>query len=444
MHNEPGFEDRLERALRRYADEAMQPFDADEIVERAVGSARRASRFGVLGPSLAPLTLIVTLLLLLALTIAAVVLTAPEELRPAPYEPSHSPLGFIVSGDSGVTVIDDTESFTLVSDEHHERIAWAYPDHRGGIIYQHELTPEPWPRGAVLWLPAGAMEPRLLAEPAQEAILDETWIAPVGTVISRSGRALFLYVSTEVPTEDGDRYLSRLMAASLDSQEERHEVTAWLEDGSFEGRYGVVAGGDAVALIHHLTGHDASGELCATVTLLSVDDGSRLPSVDECLEGAWRRWELALGHDGRTLAGWDSDASRFVARDLLTGAIVEDNIIQVPSSAFWARPAPTPGGWLILLHDESDVVLLDLAGHETLRVAVPGDAGWWTIPYFDPIQLSPESRLGSGSGTLPRQPGDGGLPRHELPDPVPAIARSSSTSRLGGTTAAWPRFSFTY
>jgi hypothetical protein len=411
MRSDSDFEDRLSLALRRYADEVVQPFDADEIVERAVGTPRRAQRFSVFGPSLAPLTLIATLLLLLALTIAAVVLTAPEELPVR---------GLIVSGDSGVTVVDGTESFTLVSDEHHERIAWAYPDQRGGIIYQHEVTPEPWPPGAVMWLPAGATQPQLLAEPAQGPTLDETWIAPVGTVISGSGRALFLYLSTEVPAEEGSRYLSRLMAADLDSQGEHHEVTAWLEDGSFEGRYGVVAGGDAVALIHHLTRHDTSGEVCATVTLLSVDDGSSLLPSDGCLEGAWRRWESALGYDGRTLAGWDADASRFMARNLLTGEIVEDIVIQVPPSAFWERPVPTPDGWLLLLHHESDVVLLDLAGREALRVVVPGDAGWSKIPYFDALRLSQGARLGSGSSMLPCQPSDGEHPGQDLPEPVAA------------------------
>jgi hypothetical protein len=420
MHSDSAFEDRVATALRMYADEAVQPFDADEIVERAVGSPRRPLRFGMLPRSSVPVTLIAMLLLLVALTIAVMALAAPEELRPVPHEPSDLPLGFIVSGESGVTIVDAEESFTLVSDEFHERIAWAYPDRRGGIIYQHDVTPDPWPQGAVMWLRAGATEPLLLAPPAQEATLHAPPIAPIGTVISGSGRAQFIFVATERPAVEGERYLSRLMAADLDASGEHRELTAWREDGSFDGRYGVVAGGSVVALIHHMTRHDTSGQVCSRVTLLSVDDGSRVPSSGECLEGAWRRWVTALGHDDRTLAGWDEDASRFVAGDLLTGEIVEDTVIRVPPSTFWGRPVSSPRTWFVLLRRETEVLLLDLAGREAWRRVIPLGSDWWTIPYFDPIRVDEEAGLGSGSGTLPCQLSWSELPDQELPPPVAA------------------------
>lgn len=75
MHSDTAFETRLARALRTYTDAVALPFDADAIVDGAIGTPRRPMRFGLL---LAPLAV---LALLAALAVGITLLWKPE---PAP------------------------------------------------------------------------------------------------------------------------------------------------------------------------------------------------------------------------------------------------------------------------------------------------------------------------------------------------------------------------
>lgn len=404
MHSDSGFEDRLSLALRRYADEVVQPFDADEIVERAVGTPRRPQRFSVFGPSLAPLTLIVTLLLLLALTIATVVLTAPEELRPVRHEPSDFPLGFISAGERGVAVIDETGSHILESDEYYERIAWALSDQRAGLIFQHKVTPEPWPQGAVMWLRAGATEPEVL-------LPNSVW--PVGVTTAGEAASLFVFA---VPGAD-QGCAERLMVLDLDLASGRGTREIARVPGTIcLGWSGWAAvGGESVVIM------DISETSCPVATLIGASDGAPVQTAVTCLPEVLGSG-TALGLDGRTMAFWDYETARLVLIDLVSGATIDDRTVPVPADRWPGldRPLANLGGWTILVQRNGRIHLFDLEGAEIMSFAAPDAAVGEAVPYYGPLSLAVGTRLGSGSDVLPCQPSDGELPAQELPEPVAA------------------------
>jgi hypothetical protein len=78
MDNDTIFEMRLVRALRDYTDQAVLPFDPDEVTARAIGLRRRPMRLRVL---LVPL---VALALLVVVAIGVVTLSKPDEPDPSP------------------------------------------------------------------------------------------------------------------------------------------------------------------------------------------------------------------------------------------------------------------------------------------------------------------------------------------------------------------------
>ena len=77
--------------------------------------------------------------------------------------------GIVISGFDGV-------EGRLTSDLYYEPIAWVISDGAGGIIFQHEVTPLPWPQGTILHLAAGAVDPIQLVVPEPE-----TYLRPLDT-----------------------------------------------------------------------------------------------------------------------------------------------------------------------------------------------------------------------------------------------------------------------
>ncbi len=67
--------------------------------------------------------------------------------------------GIVMSGFDG-------SSGALTSDRYYEAIARVISDDAGGLIFQHEVTPLPWPQGSILHLPAGAAGPTVLVAPS--------------------------------------------------------------------------------------------------------------------------------------------------------------------------------------------------------------------------------------------------------------------------------------
>jgi hypothetical protein len=338
--------------------------------------------------------------------------------------PSEWPLGVVVTDRDGVVVVPfdaPDESITLRSDAYYEGVAWAFSDQQGGLIFRHDVTPPPWPPGAVLWLRSGATRPELLVPPVAPSEADEAAIVPVGMATAGDGHALFVYAIVDYGSD-----VSTIMAADLSAGGVLRVLSGL--DGRVDamwGRYDATVGGDVVALV------DRQVEDCPTVTLLRVDDGSRIPSTPDCLPGG--PWDLrALSHDGRSLGSLpDPDGdSRLTATvtDLATGATLHETPIRLPDGFLLMQLHSSPGGWAVYVETSNEILLQDLDGDVRVRIETS------TLPlsewrgmealYHHRIDLASDASLSSGRGELPCQPTASELTARELPAAVAATRQA--------------------
>jgi hypothetical protein len=337
-----------------------------------------------------------------------------------------SELGIVTAGREGVLLVpfdSPDEPIRLTSDETFEPIMWAMADQRGGLIFQHEVTPPPWPPGAVLWLRAGATRPEVLIPPEapwQESSYPRAGILPIGMATTSDGRALFVYAVEDpepLGSYDSRTIPTRIMVADVDGDGALRELA--VVEGSirpFSGRYeaATVMGGGVVALLE--------GDDCRTVTLIHVDDGSTEPGAADCVEMGSLERGAALSYDGRSLA-WITERTVTVL-DLETGATVQKSLTREPVGVI-----ASPDGWLAYTESGGEVLLVDLDDRERFRIdANPSPALYpraplfarWGLPYHHPFDLGSDASLGSGSGELPCQPSTAALPVQQLPEPVAA------------------------
>ncbi|HKX76537.1 MAG TPA: hypothetical protein VJR05_14230, partial [Acidimicrobiia bacterium] len=75
--------------------------------------------------------------------------------------------GVAVASSAGITTygLDGTITAELTSDPWYETVSWALADGAGGLVFVHDITPLPWEQGSIMWLPAGASQPRPLVAP---------------------------------------------------------------------------------------------------------------------------------------------------------------------------------------------------------------------------------------------------------------------------------------
>jgi hypothetical protein len=354
----------------------------------------------------------------------------PVARVPEPF--SEWPLGLVVGHEQGVVLVPldaPDQAILLESDPGYERVLWAFPDQRGGLVFQHAVTPPPWPPGAVLWLRAGATRPELLIPPEAPWKPWHFWragILPIGMATTTHGRALFVYA-----VEDEPRSETRIMVADLDAAGALREL-ATVEGGIISPEFGpyAVAGGAVVALTDEVEG-------CLTLLrLLRVDDGAPLPGTSDCRPRGFPR----LSHDGRSLGvlEYSLDVSLYrvtvTVVDLQTGATVQEATVEIDlDSGLLPGLISSPGGWLVAIQTWREALFLDLDGGERFRVdraLLPHDispfhisAGYFTgavagFPYYHPFDLPPGASLGSGSGERPCQPFAGELAVQDLPAAV--------------------------
>ena len=89
------------------------------------------------------------------------------------------------------------------------------PDGVGGLVFQHSLTPPPWPNGSIVWLRAGSTMPTPVVAPPQP---DWPCFYSVDPLIvgQRGGGPVLLYAEHRncglptAPSEHDDLYLIRL------------------------------------------------------------------------------------------------------------------------------------------------------------------------------------------------------------------------------------------
>jgi hypothetical protein len=403
----------LEIELRRYGahlDATYPDIALDEVVRRAPSRDLRPARRGIrlavavgLVAGLAGVGFLVVAGLRTGLDAPAPVIgPAPEVVVPDDTVDGEAPSDDVESADRGSAlgqVMASTDGVYLVPLEAPEggrllssggsRIAWAMPDHQGGLIFQHDDTPEPWPRGAILWLAAGAATPEVLVAPASvwEPSSDEypsAGLWPFGIATSRDEHAVFVYTAYAA---DGR---ANLMAADLDgSGTIRQLATLDARPGFWEGDPWVLVGGELVAVVEA----DPEQEDCAVVAaLLRVDDGGHLPAGSDCLPGSTVGLR-ALSHDGRTLAAIDwpdldgtAAARAFTVEviEIATGASLEEATFDLDVRLDDVGLVPSPTGWLVYVQIAADwriegsgaLRLLRLDGSERARIDRAPMATW--------------------------------------------------------------------
>jgi hypothetical protein len=426
----------LETELRRYGahlDERYPDVTLDEIVARAPGRVRplrRGLRLAVAAAVLAGLAGVGLVLALDLLTGAAapapVIAPAPDRLDRDEASDESAPTRDVERADFGVPpglVVADRDGVYLVPLEAPEKwrllgsggfeVAWAMPDHHGGLIFQYEVTPEPWPHGAILWLRAGATIPEVLVPPAVRSPFPIAGLWPFGIATSTDGQAVFVYTAeTETPDDEAE-----LMAADLDgSGTIRQLATLDFPPGDLLARFPwPLVGGDLVAVVEP---HPEQVDCDIVALLLRVDDGARLPATSDCLPGG--QWGLrSLSHDGRTLAAIDwSDLGGTVAAreftvtviDIATGASLEEATIDLDVRLDDVGLVPTPTGWLAYVRIARDwradqlteIRVLHLDGTERTRIdrtlvpsSLPGSwVGHLTNQFYhQPFELAPDASL---------------------------------------------------
>jgi hypothetical protein len=357
----------------------------------------------------------------------------PDNMYPRPT--GEWPLGIVHSNRQGIYIIpfdSPDQPLILESDEYYEPVFWAFPDQRGGLVYQHLATPEPWPAGAVLWMRAGSMQPELLIMPQAPWHLYSyplAGIAPVGVTISSEGHALFVYIM-----EMDWRGLLRIMVVDLDNDISSREImevdvrkyrglSGWHENITW------IVGGDLVGLVNYKS-LAPNPERCVTLTLFRIDDGSTVPSpFDSCM----RAGPMKLSYDGQTLGMIVSERTldlteatlTMAVADLSTGEILEEGTIDVPGYAPISLVS-NPGGWWVYVETSNDIRLLTIKGDQQVRIEKKTIPITWHQYFHDqqfyehPLELDSLVSIDARARELPCQPHPSTLPAQDLPEAVAA------------------------
>jgi hypothetical protein len=341
-----------------------------------------------------------------------------DELPPSGAIPP--PHAIVVALRDGVEVHQlaaGSEPTRLASDPYYEAIRWAIPDGTGGLLYQHERTPPPWPPQTVFRLRAGAVTPERLAGwpppgpgPADE---DPARVDVVGLGTADDGRAVLVLVRGNhvwgIDVDGDDRWL-----------------IAETDTTCIETRPGgfcpwTVAGGSSVGIV---SDHDG----CETISVVRLEDGSPVPVTDTCLpHRPFTR--AALSDDGRELGsltvpfGEDGGVVAdlvLAVTDLASGEVHETRMEAPEGRVVDVRIVARPGGWLVAVQTGAEVVLMDVASGELVPItsaAVTGER--WTVAHH-PLDLSAGATLGTDAGLLPCRPVSDPLLEQDLPPAVEA------------------------
>jgi hypothetical protein len=321
------------------------------------------------------------------------------------------PIGMIVSDGKGIYAIpfNSPEQLTVFeSDQFYEKLLWFYPDTRGGLIYQHDVTPPPFPAGAVLWLRAGSVQPEVLIMPQERwspGTYPRAGILPGGIATSREGHALFVYI---VDTGSAVEAPVLIMTADLDNNGESRQIGV-VNINEYGGVWtwyiSVLAGGEVIGFVKN-SYNEKESIRGLTIDLIHVDDGTPIPfSLDYLVDMR----PVELSHDGRSLGviktRWyltmEEESVPIAVIDLATGEILEEGDIEVKGYKHF-RLISTPEGWLVYVETPDEIRLVEINGNERLRIPIDLIPVEWSPGPFDrpqfyhhPFKLSPEASLGS-------------------------------------------------
>lgn len=311
---------------------------------------------------------------------------SPQTSAPATTVPAiDSALGVVVAGPEGIDILasDGTTRLHLTSADPYGAIANAYPDGRGGLVYQHTTTPLPWEPQSILRLEAGAKTPAVVTAPPEGGGL-----VTVGTGLTDEGA--ILYYLQESPGEKQREV--RLFASNLDAG-------TTVEVASTSG-VDVTAGGGVAALV------DRSDLECTTVTFVGLDgEPIDSPISEECLTVASG---VAVGGDGQTAALLEG--GRLLVKRISSGEVMLER--EIPGAYMVTGGF---GGWTI--RTEEETILIGADGSEQTLPAVESGS---VVPYGVEFDLSESARLGPEGTEIERpcRPIEGDLVPQDLPAAV--------------------------
>ena len=267
--------------------------------------------------------------------------------------------GIVLNGMDGTTR-------RLVSDRYYESIAWVISDGAGGIIFQHEVTPLPWPQGTILHLSAGASDPIEVVGPKPG-----TYLRPLdvdnGLLIYRvdSGG------SSEVRAIDLVSHAVRELIPSTDSL-----IGAAADEGVVVAAFG----GD-----------------CPSLEVFSLDGTAVAPPP-----AGWSDCEIGFVNDVAVSSGFvytieDGAGRNLVRRDLETGETTTSPIGDAWSLGTLPDGTVAVGG--------ADIVVGRFEGGVFVESSrVPAVYSSFTLASVGGFPA--DATLGSGSGQLPCTPMD--------------------------------------
>jgi hypothetical protein len=329
--------------------------------------------------------------------------TLPPVTTTAPVAPGSAVRGVLIADTNGIRAVgaDGETELMLTSDEGYSKIAVAFEDRRGGIIFQHAATPLPWPQGSLLRLEAGTTVPTLLfSPPAGGRVVP---VGPAGT----EGDAKFVFL---VDTPTGDNLETEIAVIDLDTG----EISGL---GFLESSMDMSVGGELISIV------DRGGD-CPTHLLRTLDGGEIPSPLPDCLPlaagvtAAGNGSALGMLNQGEFTV-WTVDAGEELRPATLPGAYMVTGAV---------------GGWVF--RTPTATVILDYEGNQTS--IEPVDTGW-VSPYSTPLEIAPGATLGSGSGEMPCTPSDAPLADQDLPAPVAetraaihAAASACDYETLGG------------
>ncbi len=387
-------EDRLRRQLH---DTAEQLIIRPDDYERVIRLGKRRRRMAVLSGAAASTMVVALSVVLLAwirpdsagplgssiASLPSPTTTVPTQADPQPG--TWATTGLAIAGPQGVTIHDFGSGSTTVleSDPYYETVSWVVADGAGGLVFVHETTPLPWEQGSIMWLPAGANEPRPLIAPGSGELM-----VPLQMI---DGTMTLLY-----------RYDHR-GGSELRLLDLTEPSTVPLLDLGPDFR-AAAADGDVLAVV--------SGDTCLGVDFFLISGGGPvdvgfgnqcLPQIEAIGMAAGFLYTLEDSAAGREL----------VVRHLATGVVV-GSIEAGDSWELAVAPDGTVafGGEAVTVGRFSEGIFEELA-------EVPGVG---TLALTGDLDIGPGARLGSGEGSLPCTPlgGNPPLAGQDLPPEVEA------------------------
>ena len=314
--------------------------------------------------------------------------------------PADEVIGAIIAGPDGITIetVGSGEALHLTSDDYYPEIAVAYPDQRGGVIFQHAVTPLPWPQGSLLRLGPGATTPSVVASPPEGGRL-----VPIGPA-EAEGSARFVFL---IDTPIGQGIETRITALDLG----RGQTT---DLGVLGASVDISVGGDVISLI------DRETIDCPTHSLLRLDGSEMSSPLSDCLPAAAG---VTVAGDGRSLGILDQGVLRIVA--ITDGSEVAR--YSVPG-AYLVTPAA--GGWAVRTPAETRLI-----SAEDETSLGPVEVGW-VAPFSRPLELGADATLGSDTGDLPCVPLTTELTSQDLPAAVSETRETIHSAASGCDYAA--------